>query len=178
MSLSPQLPPYAQALIDIISRVKHRPPHSRFIVGVNAFFDKIEPGRDLDQVALRYYQHFLGNQWDWKPWNWQPEDGIIWLKSWKLAYQRQRDRALDILDELNQSYALCEKGIDDLYNSLDLSFDRDYDKLRNALMAAFSAPDVTDFRVYDLGDGEVLEGILALGYRDNGEIMVLAYLTD
>lgn len=191
MTASQSLPEYAQNLINIIHRVPGQPPDRGRVLGVNAFYDKIEPGSDLDSVALSYYQRFVGEKWHWQPHNWTPEDGIIWLEVWNLAYQRPPSCSLDLFDELKYASALSdiEMGLDALYNSLDLSYSRDYnslgpsysndyDTLRDILVAAFSAPEVTDFRVYDLGDGEVIEGFLALGYRDNGEIIVLAYLND
>jgi len=48
----------------------------------SAVFDEIiEPGTDLEPIALRYYQHFVGKLWE-------QFDADAWMSTWKQVYAR------------------------------------------------------------------------------------------
>ena len=49
---------------------------------------------------------------------------------------------------------------------------------RAALAAAFDDPAVTELRVFSLGDGAAMAGILVAGRRDNSEATSLVFLLD
>ena len=50
---------------------------------------------------------------------------------------------------------------------------------RAALAAAYDDPAVTDLRVYNLGDGGAMSGLLVAGYRKGtGEATFLVFLMD
>jgi hypothetical protein len=52
------------------------------------------------------------------------------------------------------------------------------DEARQALAAAFNAPEVSDLRVYTIGDGEQMSGLILAGRRSNGEATFLLFLLD
>ncbi len=74
------------------------------------------------------------------------------------------------------------KGIDAAAASISvplvLETMEDPDAAVEALSAAYDDPEVTDSRVYSIGDGEAMSGLLLAGRRENGEVTFLATLMD
>ena len=54
----------------------------------------------------------------------------------------------------------------------------DAERARAALAAAFDDPAVTELRVFSLGGGAAMAGILVTGRRDNSEATFLVFLLD
>jgi hypothetical protein len=52
------------------------------------------------------------------------------------------------------------------------------EKARLALSSVFDDPTVTDLRVYTLGDGGAMAGILVAGAKETGEAVFLVFLLD
>lgn len=148
------------------------------------FYDQVESGTDLDQVALRHYHEYYVADLRRKL-----IPGANWLQNWSRIYQRPANSEPDFFRDLRA--ALWEGGLDfvdrlagdlDVYLYPDEEMD-DWSAQRNAakagvLAAAFDGPEV-DFRVYSIGDDSfTLEGIFILGGRPNGEVIMLAAMSN
>ena len=49
--------------------------------GSAVFFDQMQQDDDLEEVAKKYYQYFVGKNWD----EWGEE---VWMSPWKEGYRR------------------------------------------------------------------------------------------
>jgi hypothetical protein len=54
----------------------------------------------------------------------------------------------------------------------------DAEAAKRALSTAYNHEDVVDLRVYTLGDGGAMSGLLVVGQRSNGETTFLVFLYD
>jgi hypothetical protein len=169
MSLLPQIPQYAVDLVEIYGPPQRKP------WGTAVFYEQVEPGTDLEQVALRHYEYFVTDSIG---------DLEDWLQPWQLIYQRPADCQPNFFQDLRHA-AVSLDYEDRLANDLAITFYPDGESLAEAnadkapvLSAAFEAPEVNDFRIYSIGDGEVLEGIFMIAGRDNGEVVMFACISD
>jgi hypothetical protein len=164
MHSSSQLPDYVTDLFAF-----YTPPKPE-AWGLVTFYEKVEPGEDLEQVALRHYRYFVGDSWN-----------PSWMSTWELAYQRPTENQGDFVNEL---YTTAANIYDDYYTDVleIMLFDSDapeeLEMAQNILAAIYDTPEVIDFRIYACGDGEVLEGVLTIGCRANGETTTLAFFND
>jgi hypothetical protein len=130
-------------------------------------FAALDPDKDLEQAALAYYQYFVGDLWE-------RYGKDAWMGPWKEVYARAVDASPDIVAELG--------GITDtdawLSVPMILEAVEDVEEAQKALSAAYDDPAVTELRVYNLGDGEAMSGLLVAGRRDNGEATFLVFLMD
>lgn len=135
--------------------------------GSAVFYDRTEPGSDLEPIALHYYQNFVGKLWG-------RFGADAWMSAWKQVYVRPHDAKPDIVTEL--------KGISDRsaaqFVPILLLDDTDHDQARQALAAAYDDPLVTALSVYAIGDGAAMSGLLLVGVRTTGEVTILVSLLD
>ena len=94
---------------------------------------------------------------------------------WKEVYARQPDAERNIVAEL--------RGIGDPDARLSVPMVLDViqgaESARAALSAVFDDPAVTELRVFNLGDGEAMSGLLIAGRRGaTGEATFLSFLFD
>jgi hypothetical protein len=97
------------------------------------------------------------------------------MGAWREVYSRGEGTHHDIVSEL--------RGIadPDTRNSVPMILEvvEDAAAARAALSAAFDAPQVTELRVFNLGDGGAMSGLLVAGRREPaGETVVLVFLMD
>ncbi|MGC9524506.1 MAG: hypothetical protein ACP5D7_03095 [Limnospira sp.] len=162
MPLSPDIPQYAQDLMDFYS------PPRQDARGVGIFYEQIQPEADLEKMARHHYQYFVGEQWD--------RHSDAWMRPWKLIYQRARDIDPCFVAEITAAATLAGEKHQNLFSKfLNINPD-DYVQAYTVLQTAFDSPEVEDFRVYTIGDGEVVEGLLAISHRRNGETVIFAFL--
>jgi len=136
--------------------------------GSAVFYEPIQAGDDLAKAALAKYKYFTGELWE----RWGED---AWMGPWKEVYTRPTGAKADIVTEL--------RGIadPDAQNSVPMILDvvQDADKARAALAAAYDDPEVTELRVFNLGDGGAMSGILVAGRRGAiGEATFLVFLMD
>ncbi len=135
--------------------------------GSAVFFEQLKGANDLEQAALQKYQHFVGDTWARFG-----EDA--WMGAWKLVYARPAGAERDIVAEL--------QGITDKDASLSvpmiLTGIENAEDARKALSSAYDDAAVVELAVYNLGDGEVMYGLLVAGRRSNGETTFLCFLYD
>jgi hypothetical protein len=136
--------------------------------GSAVFYESISASDDLTKAALAKYEHFTGELW--ARWG-----AAAWMGPWKEVYTRPTGAKADIVAEL--------RGIadPDAQNSVPMILDNieGADKARAALAAAYDDPAVTELRVFNLGDGEAMSGLLVSGRRQaTGEAAFLVFLLD
>lgn len=141
-------------------------PPSRAAFGSAVFFEQMTPAAHLEQRALDKYKHFVGDLWE----RFGEE---AWLGPWKEVYVRPAGGRRDIVAEL--------RGITDRDAGLSVPMILDNvdqaEQARAALAAAFDDPAVSELRVFNLGDGGAMSGLLVAGGRKDAAIF-LVFLLD
>jgi hypothetical protein len=122
---------------------------------------------DLEDLTKDVYQTFVGDKWQ----EWGEE---AWMSPWKEAYRRPDDIEHDVLAEL--------RAIEDFQTQLQveqiLDNIEDSQKAQQAVAAAYDPTEVVDLRVFNIGDGDVMSGLIIAGRRVNGEATFLVFLLD
>lgn len=137
-------------------------PPSQEAFGSAVFVEKLSAVDGLEQAALEKYRYFVGDLWTR-----YGEDA--WMAPWQEVYVRAGDADHDILAELS--------GISD--RDAALSVPMILDVASDALSAVFDAPAITDLRVYTLGDGGAMSGLLIAAWSAAGEeATFLTFLMD
>ena len=133
----------------------------------SAVFFEMAADDDLEELAKKYYEHYVGKKW--QEWG---ED--TWMSPWKEVYVRKADVKKNVEKEL--------KSIDDDSAAISvpmiLENIEDADAAVGALANAYDDASVKDFRVYNIGDGEAMSGLVLAGCRENGEATFLVFLMD
>ena len=131
--------------------------------GSAVFFERVEADDDLEELAKKYYQYFVGELWE----RWGEE---TWMTPWKAVYQREEDTTPDIVQELQK--------VNDRDALSSVTMILSVPSGGEALAGAYDAPQVADMRVFNTGDGSAMYGLLLAGRRENGEATFLAFLYD
>jgi hypothetical protein len=123
---------------------------------------------DLAEAALSSYRTFVGQLWE-------RYGEKAWMGPWKEVYVRRTGVAPNIAAEL--------RGIPDGDTQVSVPMVLDNidgaEAARAALSAAFDDTAVTEVRVFNLGDGEAMSGLLVAGRRNaSGEALFLVFLMD
>jgi heat shock protein HslJ len=135
--------------------------------GSAVFFEQVVRSEELEQTALDKYKYFVGELWER-----YGEDA--WMGPWKLVYTRLTGTKHDIVAEL--------RGIQDSDAAVSVPMILDNiegaEKARVALSSTFDDKSVVELKVFNLGDGGAMSGILVAGRRSNGEATLLVFLLD
>lgn len=146
------VPPYVRDL-----QQAYGPP-SQEAFGGATFFDKPASGKPLEAAAREKYRHFVGELWAR-----YGEDA--WMGAWKQVYARPSGAKADVVAEL--------RAIDDTDASVSVPLVLDVaenaDAARAALAAAFDDEGVTDLRVFTIGDGGAMSGLIVAGRRGKAD---------
>lgn len=136
--------------------------------GSAVFYEAIGADDSLTDAALAKYKYFVGELWE----RWGED---AWMGPWKEVYTRKTGAKPDIVAELR---AISDPDAA-LSAPMILDVVQDADQARAALSAAFDDPAVTELRVFNLGDGGAMSGILVAGRRgERGEAVFLVFLLD
>jgi hypothetical protein len=130
------------------------------------FHELIESRTDLESIALRYYQYFVGNLWE-------QYGESVWMSTWKPVYVRSGEIQPDIVAELR---AIADQAAANHVPILLLDETDDQAKAQQALAAVFDAPQIINLSVYTIGDGAALSGLLVAGYRPNEMTMLISLI--
>ena len=135
--------------------------------GTAVFFESIKTG-DLKQRALDKYRYFVGELWDK-----YGEDA--WLGAWKEVYARTQGETRDIVKEIRNISDRDARGSISMF----LEGIENPEDAYSALCKAFNDEEVTEFLVYNIGDGGAMSGILITAWRkETGEATFLVFLMD
>jgi hypothetical protein len=154
------------AAVTVLQSIYGAPSQAGF--GSAVFDQLIEPGTNLEPIALRYYQHFVGKLWE-------QFGEAAWMSTWKQVYVRPTGIQPDIVAELK---AIGDRDTAQFVPMLLLTETDDEDKAQQALATVFNDLQVTDLRVYTIGDGAAMSGLLLAGSRTTGETTILVSLLD
>lgn len=143
-------------------------PASQAGFGSAVFYESLGTDEALAQAALDKYRFFVGDLWAR-----YGEDA--WMGSWREVYARADGTTPDIVAEL--------RGISDADVAMSapmiLDVVEDAAEARAALAAAFDAEAVTELRVFNLGDGGAMSGLLVAGRRAaTDDAVFLVFLMD
>lgn len=152
--------------VAVLQAIYGQPSQAGF--GSAVFDEVIEPGSDLEPVALKYYQHFVGELWE-------RYGEAAWMSSWKRVYGRPDGMQPDVVAELR---AIADPAIANYVPILLLADTDDHAKAQQALATVFNDPQVTNLSVYEIGDGAAMSGLLLAGCRANGGSIILLSLLD
>lgn len=141
---------------------------SQSAFGSAVFSEHIGADDDLEARSRGWYRHFVGAQWD-------ARGEATWLGPWREVYRRGAGSTPDIVAEL--------RAISDREAVLSVPMLLDVveraEQARGTLAAVYDDPAVTDLRVYNLGDGAAMSGLLVAGrHGDDGEATFLVFLMD
>lgn len=141
---------------------------SQAAFGSAVFHEPLKPGDSLEQAALAKYKYFVGELWE----RWGEK---AWMGPWKEVYAREVGAKPDVVAEL--------RGIEDRDAALSVPMILDSiegaEKARAALAAAFDDPAITELRVFNLGDGGAMSGLLIAGRRaEPADATFLVFLLD
>jgi len=129
--------------------------------GSAVFYESSKATNDLEKMALAKYKYFVGELW-------QRYGEDTWMGPWKQVYTRAAGVKPDIVAELH--------GLTDLDAAISapmiLDVVEDADAARAALAAAYDDPAVTEMRVFNLGDGEAMSGLLVASRRQSATFLV------
>ena len=136
--------------------------------GSAIFYVPLLASNSLAQRALAQYKYFVGDLWD-------KYGEAAWLGPWKEVYARPPDAKADIVAELRAiSDADAAVSVPMILDNIEQA-----DKGRAALANGFDDPAVTEVRVFNLGDGGAMSGILVAGRRQaSAEALFLIFLLD
>lgn len=162
---SDQTQPLPEA-ITVLQSIYGAPSQAGF--GSAVFYDAIEPGADLEPIALRYYQHFVGKLWE-------QYGESAWMSAWKQVYVRPPGIQPNLVAELK---AIADPAAVNYVPILLLDETDDQTRAQQALATVFNDPQVTNLNVYAIGDGAAMSGLLLAGCRTNGESTILLSLLD
>lgn len=143
-------------------------PSSQSGFGSAVFYEPISADDSLTDAALAKYKYYAGELWE----RWGEE---TWMGPWKEVYARADGAGPDIVGELR---AISDP---DAAISAPMILDvvQDAGNARVALAAAFDDPTVTELRVFNLGDGGAMSGILVAGRRaGTADATFLVFLLD
>lgn len=136
--------------------------------GSAVFFDHVDEADALESAAQGKYHRFVADLWERFG-----EDA--WMSVWKEVYRRPDDAKHDIQAELEAIEDADARA--QVWSILNVS--NGAEKARKALSDAYDAPEVSDLRAYNVGDGGAMSGILIAGWRERtGEATFLVFLLD
>ncbi|HIK13817.1 MAG TPA: hypothetical protein IGS53_00720 [Leptolyngbyaceae cyanobacterium M33_DOE_097] len=166
MPLSSEQPASRSEALTVLQTVYGQPSQAGF--GSAVFQEMLEPGSDLESVALRYYQHFVGPQWE-------QFGEAAWMSTWKRVYVRPDGIQPDIVTELQ---AIANPLAVHYVPLLLLADTDDHAKAQQALAAVFDDSQTTNLSLYAIGDGAAMSGLLLIGCQTTGETTILISLLD
>lgn len=136
--------------------------------GSAVFYDVLPGTADLTQAALSRYQTFVGKLWD-------RYGNVAWMSPWKEVYVRPGVAKPAIAAELR---GIADR---DAQLSVPMILDNieDAEAARAALSATFDDAAVTELRVFCIGDGAAMSGLLLAARRGaRDEATFLVFLMD
>jgi hypothetical protein len=135
--------------------------------GSAVFYEPVKKGTTLDQAALQKYKYFVGELWE-------RYGEKAWMSAWKQVYVRPAGIKHDIVTELR---GIADPGMS---GSVEMVLDvvENAEVARKALSNAYDDLQVVELKVYNLGDGAAMSGLLIAGRCSSGETLLLVFLYD
>lgn len=137
-------------------------PPSQSAFGSAVFFEPSVAAADLEKSGLAKYRHFCGQTWE-------RFGEKNWLNSWQQVYLRESQSKREIVSEL---HSIEDR---DARNSVSMLLDNAAS--HDALRTAFDNSQVSEMRVFKIGDGNAMSGLLVAALRPEGAVF-LVFLLD
>jgi hypothetical protein len=134
--------------------------------GSAVFHGRLQEG-NLVEAARAKYREFVGKLWE-------QYGEAAWMTPWREVYVRDSSTP-DIVSELGQiADRDARLSVPMLLETID-----NPEAARAALSGVFDDPSVTELRVFTIGDGAAMSGILIAALRSaSGEATFLVFLMD
>lgn len=135
--------------------------------GSAVFRRSIPAGDDLEQSAKSVYRDFAGEMWD-------RFGAAAWLGTWAELSARSHPSdgpVLDLLGSLEDPLALSSADV--LVNG-----GSDPEAARRALVGVFDREQVSDLRIYRIGDGDAMSGLLIAALDSAAAAVFLVFMMD
>jgi hypothetical protein len=142
-------------------------PPSQAGFGSAVFVESLERPQDLEAAALRWYRHFVGQQWN-------KTGEAAWMATWRRVYARDSGQGRGVVAELR---AIADPAARSSVGVLLDGHDHP-DAAMKALSAVYDDPAMESLQVYALGDGAALSGVLIAGRARSGTATFLLFLMD
>jgi hypothetical protein len=135
--------------------------------GSAVFFELVKQESALEHAALQMYKYFVGELWE-------RYGEKAWMSAWKQVYARPAGLKHDIVTELR---GIADPGVS---GSVEMVLDvvENAEAAHKALSNAYDDQQVVELRVYNLGDGAAMSGLMIAGRRSSGEALFLVFLYD
>lgn len=129
-------------------------PSSQEGFGSAVFHETLRPDASLTAAALAKYRYFVGE-------NWNRFGERAWMAPWREVYSRPAGGRRDFIAELQ---AIKDP---DARRSTPLLLEATEDPAaaREALIAVYDDATVTELRVFNVGDGAAMSGLLVAARR-------------
>jgi hypothetical protein len=121
----------------------------------------------LETEALSRYRYFLGTTWE-------KLGEQNWLSNWGLVYERKSDAKADIVNELK---SISDRNVR-LSAGLLLENQENISAATQALQNAFDHPQLKELKVFKLGDGAAMSGLLIVASIHDQGLLSLILLLD
>lgn len=141
---------------------------SQEVFGSAVFSELLKTSDDLTRAALAHYKSSVGSRWE-------RYGEAAWMGSWREVYSRRIGVQADIVAELR---AIADP---DAQVSVPMILDEieGAEVARDALSGVFDDPALTELRVFHLGDGEAMSGLLVAGRCEaSSQATFLVFLMD
>ena len=143
-------------------------PPSQEAFASATFYKPLQPNEDLTEKALEIYKYFVGELWE----RWGEE---AWMGPWKEVYSRPSGSKRDLAAEMN--------AIEDREAALSIPLLLDGvetpGEKRDAFQAVFDDAAVEELRIFNLGDGGAMSGLLVAARNTDLEAGIfLTFLLD
>ena len=152
--------------VTILQAIYGQPSQAGF--GSAVFHEQLPPGTALEAIALQCYQHFVGPLWE-------QFGADAWMSTWKQVYVRPDGIQPDIVAELG---AIADPPTAYYVPILLLAETEEHVRAQQALASVFDDPQMTDLRLYAIGDGAAMSGLLLAGCHITGDTTILISLLD
>lgn len=156
-------------LADIIATLQSRfgqPSQAGF--GSAVFYSSKAPSTyQIETEALACYRYFLGPTWE-------KLGEQNWLSTWSMVYERKSDTNTNIVSELKS----IADGEVRMSAGLLLENQEDSEVAAAALQSAFDHPAVCELKVFKIGDGAAMSGLLIAANIQEAGCLSLILLLD
>lgn len=147
---------------------KHFGQASQAGFGSSVFYKSKAPSVcDLDDEARSCYQYFLGPTWE-------KLGEQNWLSNWGMVYERKSDAQADIVSELK---SIADREVR-MSAGLLLENQEDATAAVSALKGAFDHTAVRQLKIFKIGDGAAMSGLLIAANMHEMGCLCLILLLD
>jgi hypothetical protein len=136
-------------------------------MGSAVFFERLATGADLEKAAVAKYRQFVGASWE-------RFGEKAWMGPWKQVNACPSGARPDVVAALRAlEDAQARSSAEMLLDVVETA-----EKARAALAGVFDDPAVVELRIFNLGDGQAMSGLLVAGRRPSGDATFLVFLMD